>query len=67
MLAKSKNTRMNDKGENYTDTERPKKGNILSNYRPITCLPTMRKILTAPKKGECQILFPEELKGIWNK
>ena len=47
----------------------PQKGNIPSNYRPITCLPMMWKILTAVIKEEIYAslnwrnLFPEEQKG----
>ena len=47
----------------------PRKGTIPSNYRPITCLPIMWKILTAQIKEEiyysvdCRGLFPEEQKG----
>ena len=47
----------------------PQKGNIPSNYRPITCLPMMWKILTAVIKEEIYAslnwrkLFTEEQKG----
>ena len=43
---------------------------ILSNYRPITCLPIMRKILTTQLKEEiyyCHGQFPEEQKGCHKK
>ena len=46
-----------------------KKGNIASNYRPITCLPVMYKLLTSMiaedlyRHMDDQQLFPEEQKG----
>ena len=47
----------------------PSKGTTQKNYRPITCLPTMWKILTAQIREEIYYslrsrgLFPEEQKG----
>ena len=47
----------------------PNKGTALNNYRPITCLPMMWKILTAQIKEEIynsltsRGLFPDEKKG----
>ena len=46
-----------------------KKGNVASNYRPITCLPMMYKLLTGIiaedlySHIEDQQLFPDEQKG----
>ncbi len=46
-----------------------KKGNIVSNYRPITCLPVMYKLLTSMiaedlyRHMDDQQLFPEEQKA----
>ena len=45
------------------------KGNVASDYRPVTCLPLMRKILTGVITDEIyahldqQKLLPEEQKG----
>ena len=60
---------MDDKGENSSHTEDITKGNIASNYRPITCLPLMWKILTGKiaekvhTSLEERELLPEEQKG----
>ena len=43
---------MDDEMENCTETERPQKRTIPSNYRLITCLPVMWKILTAQIREE---------------
>ena len=45
------------------------KGNVASNYRPITCLPLMRKLLTGAIADQIyanldqEKLLPEEQKG----
>ena len=47
------------------------KGNIASNYRPITCLPLMWKLLTGAIADQIYAhldqvkLLPEEQKGCW--
>ena len=58
---------MDDEEENNPDPESPTpKGNLPSNYRSITCLPMMWKILTAQIRKEiynslvCHGLFAEE-------
>ncbi len=57
---------MDDKGENYPDPKRPLKKNQPGNYRPITYLPMMWKVLIAQIKEEiCYSLvsrgvFPKE-------
>ena len=49
----------------------PNKGTATNNYRPITCLPVMWKILTAQIREKVYYsltsrgLFPEEQKGCW--
>ena len=49
------------------------KGNIASNYRPITCLPLVRKLLTGTLADEIydylekKTLFPEKQKGCRRK
>ena len=37
---------MDDKGTNCSADQRQAKGNAVENYRPITCLPIMWKVLT---------------------
>ena len=57
------------KGKTTLIQKDPSKGTSPSNYRPITCLPMMWKILTAQIREEiycsltCHGLFPEEQKG----
>ena len=47
----------------------PSKGTASNNYRPITCLPILRKILIAQIREEIyyslksRVLFPDEQKG----
>ena len=57
------------KGNTTLIQKDPSKGTALNNYRPITCLPMMWKILTAQIREEiyyslisCE-LFPDEQKG----
>ena len=60
---------MEDQSKDYPDAERPQKGTASNNYRPIKCLPMMRKILKAKIWEEIYNslincgLFPEEQKG----
>ena len=60
---------MNDKSENHLDLERPQQRTFLSNYRPITCLHMILKILTTKIEEEIYycllycILFSKEKKG----
>ena len=57
------------KGKTTLIQKDPSKGNVPNNYRPITCLPLMWKILTAQIREEIYFsltshrLFPEEQKG----
>ena len=70
MLSRNIHTRVNDLKEDNPDlTKTPQKGTALNNYRPITCIPLIWKILPAQKREEIYIslisrgLFPEEQKG----
>ena len=67
--AHNKYTRMDDRRENYPNREGiKKKGGIPINYRPITCLPEMWKILTTEIRDEIYfsniwyVPFPEVCK-----
>ena len=57
------------KGKTTLIQKDPSKGNAPNNYRPITCLPMMLKILTAQIREKIynsltsRRLFPEEQKG----
>ena len=57
------------KGKTTLIQKDPSKGTAPNNYRPITCLPIMRKILTAQIREEMYYsqsthgLFPDEQKG----
>ena len=57
------------KGKTTIIQKDPSKGTAPSNYRPITCLPRMWKILTAQIREEIYYsltssgLFPDEQKG----
>ena len=58
---------MNDKRKDHSDPkDPPPKGTTPNNYRPITCLPMMWKILTAQIREEIYAslisrgLYPEE-------
>ena len=59
----------NRKGKTTLIQKDPSKETATNNYRPITCLPTMWKILTAQILEEIYYslqsrgLFPEEQKG----
>ena len=46
MLRLRKRVNVDDKGENNTNGERQIKGKAASNYRPITCLSLVWKLLT---------------------
>ena len=70
MPTSDKNIWMDDEGEKTTLAQKDsQKGTIPRIYRPITCLPIMRKILNAQiieeiyYSLECRGLFPEEQKG----
>ena len=61
---------MDDKRENLLDSERSFKRNIVTNYRPITCLPIIMWTLLTGILGdeiyqhlEERNLFPDEQKG----
>ena len=64
MPTNSTRTRMDDQRKVHID---PSKGTAPNNYRPITCLPMMWKILTAQIKVYYSLtsrgLFPDEQKG----
>ena len=57
------------KGKTTLTQKDPSKGTVPNNYRPITCLPMMWKILTAQIREEIYYslisrgLFPDEQKG----
>ena len=57
------------KGRTTLIQKDPNKGTIPNNYRPLTCLPMMWKILTAQIREEIYYsltsrgLIPDELKG----
>ena len=59
------------KGRTTLIQKDPKKGTVPNNYRPITCLPMMWKILTAQIREEIYYsltslgLFPDEQKGCY--
>ena len=66
---RSTHIRMDDQWKDYFDLKGPKQRTAPNNYRPITCLPMMWKILTV-QIGEIiyysltsRRLFPEEQKG----
>ena len=71
MHKESWDTRMDD----HYNPKRPLKGTALTNYRPITCLPMMWKILTVQIREKIYYLlisrgiFPDEQKGYrkWTK
>ena len=69
MSTNSTRTQVDDQSKNPIDTKNSKKGTAPNNYRPITCLPMMWKILTAQIKEEIYYsltsrgLFPDEQKG----
>ena len=60
---------MDDQKEDHSDPEGSPQRNRPNNYRPITCLPIMWKLLTAQIREEiCYSLiscgfFPKEQKG----
>ena len=60
---------MDDQIKDHIDPKNPNKGTAPNNYRPITCLPIMRKILIAQVREEIYYLltscrlFSEEQKG----
>ena len=60
---------MDDKGRTSLILKEQSKGNIVSNFRPITCLPLLWKLLTGIIAEETYQhlqsngLFPEEQKG----
>ena len=47
MLTRSTGTRLDYQRKDHIDPKDPSKGTALNNYKPITCLPMMWKILTA--------------------
>ena len=61
------------KGENNTNAERQRKGKTASNYRPITCLPLVWKLLADVIAEEVyrfldtNLLLPQEQKGCRRK
>ena len=61
---------MNDQRKDHTDPKRPQKGTFPCNYRHITCLPMMGKILTTQIREDFYFslisygLFPKEQKDI---
>ena len=73
MLRKWKRTYVDDKRENDTNAERQKKGKTASNYRPITCLLLVWKLLTGVIVEEVygfldtNLLLPQEQKGCGRK
>ena len=56
---------MDDQRKDHTDTEDSLKGTASNNYKPITCLTMMWKILTTKIKEEIYYspTSPEEQKG----
>ena len=66
-------TRMDDQRKDHIDPEGTFKGTTPNNYRPITYIPMMWKILTAQIREEIynsltsRRLFPEEQKGCCTK
>ena len=62
-------TRMDDQKENHSKPKRPPQGNCPTNYRRITSLPMMWKILTAQIREKIYYsliirgIFPDEQKG----
>ena len=60
---------MDDQRKDHIDPKEPKQRNRPKNYKPMTCLPMMWKILTAQIRGGIYYsltsrgLFPEEQKG----
>ena len=66
MLRKWKRANVDDKGENNTNAERQRKA--ASNYRPITCLPLVWKLLTGViaevyRFLDTNVLLAQEQKG----
>ena len=51
------------KGKTTLIQKDPSKGTAPNNYRPVTCLPIMWKILTAQIRETSRGLFPDEQKG----
>ena len=68
MPTKRIRTRMDDQRKIHIDSKGPKQRTARNDYRPITCLPTMWKILTVQIRGYIYFsltsrgLFPEEQK-----
>ena len=69
MLTRSTHTRMDNQRKNHIDPKWPKQRSRPKNYRPITCLRMMWKILTAQIREEifCSLtsrrLFPDKQIG----
>ena len=69
MPTNSTRTRGDDQRKDHIDTKGPKQRTAPNNYRPITCLTMIWKILTAQIREEIYYsltshrLFPEEQKG----
>ena len=69
MPTRSASTWMDDKGKTTLIRKDPSKGTAPNNYRTITCLPVMWKILTAKIREniyyslKSRELFPDEQKG----
>ena len=69
MSTRRASTWMDDQRKDYINPKDPSKGTALNNYRPITCLPMMLKILTAQIREKIYYsltsrgLFPDEQKG----
>ena len=73
VLRKRKCANMDDEGENNTKEKRQAKGKAASNYRPITCLLLVWKLLTGVIAEEIygfletNLLLPQEQKGCRRK
>ena len=69
LLTRSTNTRMDDQRKDHLDPKGCKPRNSSNNFRPKTCLPIIRKILTAQIRVDIYDsltspgLFPDEQKG----
>ena len=69
MLTRRASTWMDDQKKDYINPKGPKQRNCSNNYRPITCLPMMRKIRIAQIREKIYYsltshgMFPDEQKG----
>ena len=65
MPARSPRTQVDDERKDHIDPNRSRKGTAPNHYRPITCSPMMRKIVTAQKREE--IYFSQTSRGSFSE